>query len=65
MITNKDTMQYLETLTGEKLAFSNFIQAIRLGEEMTQVEFAKLLGISRQYLCDIEHSRRSVSVEAI
>ena len=35
--------------------------AIRQGEEMSQVEFAKQLGITRQYLCDIEHGRRSVS----
>ena len=25
--------------------------------------FAKMLGISRQYLCDLEHDRRSVSLE--
>lgn len=35
--------------------------AIRQGEEMSQVEFAKLLGESRQYLCDIEHGRRMIS----
>ncbi len=28
---------------------------------MTQVDFATMLGISRQYLCDIEHGRRFVS----
>ena len=28
---------------------------------MTQIEFAKQLGISRQYLCDIEHGRCFIS----
>lgn len=28
---------------------------------MSQVEFVKQLGITRQYLCDIEHGRRFVS----
>ncbi len=33
-----------------------------LSEEMSQVEFAKQLGISRSHLCDIEKGRKSVSV---
>jgi plasmid maintenance system antidote protein VapI len=32
-----------------------------MGEETSQVEFAELLGISKQNLCDIEHGRRTVS----
>jgi transcriptional regulator with XRE-family HTH domain len=63
MNINKRTMRYLESLTGEKLTFSGLIHAIRLGEEMTQVEFAQSLGVSRQYLCDLEHGRRNVSPE--
>ena len=30
---------------------------------MTQVEFAELLGVSKQRLCDIEHSRANVSIK--
>ena len=37
------------------------IENIRQGEELTQVEFAKTLGISRQALCDIEYGRRIIS----
>lgn len=63
MITKKtqETLQYLERLMGEKLTLGSFILAIRQGEELSQVEFAKLLGISRQILCDIEHGRRIIS----
>lgn len=63
MITKntKETKQYLENLIGEKLTLGTFILAIRQGEELSQVEFAKLLGVSRQVLCDIEHGRRIIS----
>ncbi len=55
-----DTTKFLENLGGA-LTFSNLIESIRLGEEISQVEFAQILGISRQNLCDIEHGRRTVS----
>jgi len=55
-----DAKKFLEKLAGE-LTLSSLITAIRQGEEMSQVEFAKLLGVSRQYLCDIEHDRRTIS----
>jgi transcriptional regulator with XRE-family HTH domain len=52
---------FLEGLIKEKLTISNLVWAIRESEEMSQKEFAKLLGIAPQYLCDVEHGRRSVS----
>lgn len=58
-----DAKRFLENLVGE-LTFSNLLASIREGEEMTQVEFAKRLGVSRQYICDIEHGRRTVSPKA-
>ena len=33
-----------------------------MGDELTQVDFAEKLGVSKQYLCDVEHGRRSVSI---
>lgn len=53
-------MKFLEKLTG-KFTLPILLTAIRQGEEMSQVEFAKLLGVSRQYLCDLEHDRRAIS----
>jgi transcriptional regulator with XRE-family HTH domain len=55
-----DASKFLSNLAGE-LTLAKSISSIRIGEEMTQVEFAKLLKISRQYLCDIEHGRRFIS----
>ena len=62
MTTKKksEAVRFLEKLAGE-LTLSNLLTAIRQGEELSQAEFAKLLGVSRQYLCDIEHDRRSIS----
>lgn len=54
------SLAFLENLTGKKVTLGNTLWAIRECEKMTQVEMAKLLGISRQNLCDIEHGRRFV-----
>lgn len=55
------SLALLESISGKKLTIGNFLSAIREGEELTQVAFADQLKISRQYLCDIERGRRSVS----
>ena len=59
----KESLKFLEKLAG-KLTLGSLLLSIRQGEEMTQVEFSKLLGVSKQYLCDLEHERRFVSPKA-
>jgi transcriptional regulator with XRE-family HTH domain len=63
MITKKsqDSLDYIDEITGGKLTLGDLLLSIRKCEEMSQVDFAKQLGISRQNLCDIEHNRRFVS----
>ena len=63
MITKKsqESLDYIDSLTGGKLTLGNLLLSLRQCEEMSQVDFAKQLGISRQNLCDIEHHRRFVS----
>ena len=61
---NADTIHALENITGEQLSLGNLLSAIRQGEGKTLVEFAALLSISRQYLCDLEHGRRFASPKA-
>jgi transcriptional regulator with XRE-family HTH domain len=56
------TVAYLERLAGAPLTFGRLLSAIRQGDGHTQVEFAKMLGISKAHLCDVEKDRRSVSV---
>jgi transcriptional regulator with XRE-family HTH domain len=52
--------RYLEKLVGS-LSLGKSLRAIRLGEEESQTSFAKKLGVSVQYLCDLEHDRKIVS----
>lgn len=56
-----DAMEFLEGVTGKELTFSDMLFAIREGEELSQVAFAELLGISRQNLCDLEKGRKGIS----
>lgn len=44
------------------LTLGDFIRSHRMGEEMSQVEFAEFLGISKQRLCDLEKDRSPVSL---
>lgn len=39
------------------ITFGKLLLSHRLGEEMTQLEMAKFLGISKQSLCDLEKGR--------
>ena len=55
--------KYLESVAGGPLTMAKILSSIRTGEEMTQAEFAEILGISRSNLCDIEKSRRFISAE--
>jgi transcriptional regulator with XRE-family HTH domain len=54
-------MHFLESITGGPLTFGEMLSSIRLCDEMTQVEFANKLGVSKSHLCDIEKGRKTVS----
>lgn len=56
-------MRFLEGLIGGPLSIGIVIESIRLGEELSQIEFAKMLGISPSHLCDIEKGRKVLSPE--
>ncbi len=45
------------------LSFGDFIKNYRLGEEITQDKLAKMLGVSKQRICDIEKNRYHVSLK--
>ncbi len=57
---DRDTTRFLETLSGGPLTFGGLLAAIREAEEMTQVDFAAKLGVSRSHVCDIEKGRKVV-----
>jgi transcriptional regulator with XRE-family HTH domain len=62
MTTKTDkTLQILEKMIGYKPTLGTMLRAIRESENMSQAEFAKLLEIPPQKLCDIEKGRRFIS----
>jgi transcriptional regulator with XRE-family HTH domain len=54
--------KHLEQLVG-RLTLGKSIRSIRQGEEESQINFAKRLNVSKQYLCDLEHDRKIVSAK--
>ena len=58
-----ETMKFLEDAAGRPLALGGLLESIRLGEEMSQIAFAKKLGVSPSHLCDIEKGRKVISPE--
>ncbi len=58
---SQEAIAFLENIVGEKLSFARMIKNIRVCDDISQADFAKKLGISRQYLCDIEHGRKAVN----
>ena len=47
------------------LTFAKILVAHRLAENMTQKDYAQLLGISQQSLCDLEKGRKMPSPERV
>jgi transcriptional regulator with XRE-family HTH domain len=56
-------MKFLEETAGRPLTLGGVLESLRLGEEMSQIAFAKKLGVSPSHLCDIEKGRKVVSPE--
>ena len=50
-------------ILGGPLTFGMAVESLRIRDDLSQTTFAKKLGLSRQYLCDVEKGRRMVSPE--
>ncbi|MBA2651070.1 MAG: helix-turn-helix transcriptional regulator [Tatlockia sp.] len=57
-----DTLNALEATkdSWEKMTFGGLVHSLRTSDEITQVELAKRIGVSKQFLCDVEHNRKEV-----
>lgn len=58
-----EAVKLLEKLTGGPLTLGRAMESIRKGEELSQDECARKLGISKSHLCDVEKGRKTVSPE--
>lgn len=52
--------KFLEKLRGKPLSFGQLIESLRRCDEISQVELAMKMKMTRAYLCDIEKGRRPV-----
>ncbi len=48
--------------TWDKMTFGGLIHSLRMSDEISQVALAKKLGISKQFLSDVEHNRKDVGI---
>ena len=56
-------IKQLEKMTKGPLTFAKMLHGIRLSDEVTQVELAEAVGISKGLVCDIEKGRRLPTIE--
>lgn len=63
MSKNKKLDKILFSVLKEKVSLAMALRAYRTREDLTQEELALKLGVSKQYVSDIENKRRFVSVE--
>ena len=61
-IKKSAAIKSLEKLRGERLSFGKMIESIRKADEITQVELAQKMKISKAHLCDLEKGRRPVTL---
>jgi transcriptional regulator with XRE-family HTH domain len=61
MLQKTSAMLFLEDLTGGPITIAEILKSLRECDEISQKDFAKMLGISKQNLCDIEKSRKAVT----
>lgn len=62
-LTLEESKKFLDSLVKEPITLSFIIRNMRECEDYTQSDLAKLLGISKSHLCDIEKRRKFVSPE--
>jgi transcriptional regulator with XRE-family HTH domain len=62
---SREANKILDEIIGERFTFGLMIKNIRLTEfeEMTQKEFASMLGLSATRLSDIENDRKPTSIK--
>ena len=59
----KDPIKLIEKILGGPMTFGDMIGSTRYCDEVSQVDLARKMKISRARLCDIEKGRRSVTPE--
>jgi len=58
---DREAGEFLDELLGGPLTFGAMVRSTRMTDNFTLATFAKKLGVSRQFVCDVEQGRRAVS----
>ncbi|MFA6237459.1 MAG: helix-turn-helix transcriptional regulator [Bacteriovorax sp.] len=61
-IKKSAAIKALEKIRGGPLTFGKLIESTRKCDEISQVELAKKMNMSKAHLCDIEKGRRNVTL---
>jgi transcriptional regulator with XRE-family HTH domain len=46
----------------KEMTFGSLVRSLRLSDEISQVELAKRLGVSKSFLSDVEHNRKNIGI---
>jgi plasmid maintenance system antidote protein VapI len=57
-----DALEFFERIDGP-MTLGDMLWSIRMCDELSQTEFARMLGVSRSHICDVEKGRKVVSPE--
>ena len=59
-----DTSNALESTQDrwDTMTFGGLVHSLRISDEISQVELAKKIGVSKQFLSDVEHNRKDVGI---
>lgn len=63
-IKTKESVDALEATRDvwQKMTFGSLVRSLRMSDDISQVEMAKKIGVSRQFLSDVEHNRKEVGI---
>jgi transcriptional regulator with XRE-family HTH domain len=45
-----------------KMTFGSLVRSLRVSDGISQVDLAKKMGVSKQFLSDVEHNRKEVGI---
>ncbi len=60
----KETLDAIEATNDiwEKMTFGGLIRSLRITDEIRQVELARKINVSKQFLSDVENNRKEVGI---
>ena len=64
---NTKSIHVLDALEATKqtwntMTFGGLIRSLRMSDEISQIALAKKVGVSKQFLSDVEHNRKDVGI---